>query len=441
MTKKVKQQAAVDRNRSDQIKDNFTRRSYLKGCSAAGATAFAGCLGGAEDDDTITVGILEDQSGDFAINGIPKHRATILAIEEINENGGILGREVEYLDPDPQSDVDRYRDLANQLILQDQVDMLTGAFASNTREAIRPIVNDEQQLYFYSNEYEGGLCDDTTFSIGSIPEQQYGTLIPYMVDEFGPEVYIVAADYNFGQLSAEWIRTYAEENGGEVVGEEFPPLGQSEYGSVVNRIQSEDPDFVATVMVGDAQSGFFTDAENFGLDLPMASSVNLSQSYEHIRFDSPTMENMHSAVYYMEEIDTDRNDDFVDRFYDRWPDTEYINQMAMSPYVTIQLYKQAVEEAGTVDQDEVISVLEQGMDVEAPSGDLRLKGSTHHMSHNMRLARVEEDHSISILGDDVVEPSFLEEAIGCDLTQHSDTTQYSPSDVEDFSSYIRNHSF
>jgi branched-chain amino acid transport system substrate-binding protein len=427
----------------DMKSNSVNRRTFVKTAGAAGITvSIAGCSGGGSDDsDTIKIGILEDQSGNFSINGLPKYRSSVLAIEEINEAGGILGREVEYVAPDPQSNVQRYRELAEQLILQDDVDMLTGAFASNTREAIRPTVNEEEQLYFYSNEYEGGLCDNTTFAIGSIPEQQYGTLIPYMIDEFGPEAYIIAADYNFGQLSADWIRAYVEENGGEVVGEEFPPLSASQYGSSINRIQDADPDFLATVLVGSNQSAFFTQAENLGLDVPMASSVNLSQSYEHVRFDPPTMEGMHSAVYYMEEIPTDRNQDFVDRFYDRWPDNEYIAQMAMSPYVTLQLYKQAVEEAGTVDQQEVISVLEEGMDVEAPSGDLSLKGSTHHMSHNMRLARVEEDHSISFIESDIVEPSFLEEAIGCDLTEQSDTTQYSLEDADDFRSYIGNNSF
>lgn len=419
------------------------RRTFVQAAGAAGITAsLAGCSGGGGgSSDSIKIGILEDQSGNFSINGLPKYRSTILAIEEINNNGGILGRDVEYTAPDPQSDVQRYSELAEQLILQEDVDMLTGAFASNTREAIRPTVNEEDQLYFYSNEYEGGLCDNTTFAIGSVPEQQYGTLIPYMIDEFGPEAYIIAADYNFGQLSAEWIRAFVEENGGEVVGEEFPPLSVSDYQSSVNRIQQADPDFVATVMVGSNQSAFFTEANNLGLDLPMASSVNLSQSYEHIRFEPPVMENMHSAVYYMEEIPTDRNQNFVDRFYEQWPDNEYIAQMAMSPYVSLQLYKQAVEEAGTVDQEEVISVLEEGMDVEAPSGDLRLKGSTHHMSHNMRLARVEEDHSVSFIEEDIVEPSFLEEAVGCDLTQESDTTQYSLDDADDFRNYISDNSF
>lgn len=418
------------------------RRSFIKATGAAGlGVGLAGCAGDDGGDDTVKVGILEDQSGNFEINGTPKHRATILAIEEINEEGGILGQEIEYFDPDPQSNVERYIELAEQLMLQEDVDMLTGAFASNTREAIRPTVNEQEQLYFYSNEYEGGLCDNTTFSIGSVPEQQYGTLIPYMIDTFGPDGYIIAADYNFGQLSADWIRAYIEENGGEVVGEEFPALSVSDYQSSINRIQNADPDFLATVLVGADQSAFFTQAENADLDIPMASSVNLSQSYEHIRFDPPTMEGMHSAVYYMEEIPTEQNQDFVDRFYDRWPDTEYIAQMAMSPYVSLQLYKQAAEEAGTLDQEEIISVLQQGMDVTAPSGELSLKGSTHHMSHNMRLARVEEDHSISFIQEDIVEPSFLDEAIGCDLTQESDTTQYSLDDASDFREYIRNNSF
>lgn len=426
---------------------NRNRRNFIKGAGAVATTVgIAGCSGGGGggSSDPIKIGVLEDQSGNFQINGLPKWKSTVLEIERINQEGGILGREIEYFDPDTQSSVDRYRELARRLILQEDVDMLTGAFASNTREAIRPIVNQEDQLYFYSNEYEGGVCDNTTFAIGSIPEQQYGSLIPYMIDEFGPEAYIIAADYNFGQLSADWIRAYVEENGGEVIGEEFPPLSVTEYSSSINRIQQEDPDFLATVLVGSNQSSFFTQAQNLGLNIPMASSVNLSQSYEHIRFDPPTMENMHSAVYYMEEIPTERNQNFVDRFYERWPDTEYIAQMAMSPVVSLRLYKQAAEEAGTVDQQEIISVLEQGMDVQAPSGDLSLKGTTHHMSHNMRLARVEEDHSISFIENQEIQPSFLEEVIGCNLREESDTTQYTLADVEnneEFRTYINNNSF
>lgn len=418
------------------IQHVLDRRDYLKGVGAAGLVGLAGCSGGdgatgsTEEEGPITVGILEDLSGNFAIAGVPKMHSTILAIEEINEEGGINGREVEYLDRDTQSENQRYRELARELIEDEEVDMLTGGFASSSREAIRPIVDRNEQLYFYSNEYEGGLCDSYTFAIGSIPEQQYSSLMPYMIDEFGPKVYTIAADYNFGQLSAEWIRKYTEENGGEIVGEEFIPLSVSGFGSTINNIQSSDADVLATVMVGSNQSAFFTQANSAGLDIPMASAVNLSQSYEHVRFNAPVMENMHSAVYYMEEIPSDRNQAFVDRFYDRWPDTTYINQMAESPYITMQLYKQAVEEAGTTDQETVIETLEDGMSVSAPEGDITLNGSTHHMSHNMRLTRVEEDHSVSFLDSETIEPTFLEEEIGCDLTTEDDTTQYTLDDAE-----------
>ncbi len=424
-----------------------TRRNWIKAVGAAGIVGLAGCSGnsgeGGDDDsdgsdgattggdsDPIRIGILEDRSGNFAIAGVPKTRSTILAIEEINQNGGILGREIEYFDPDTQSDNQRYTQLARRLINERDVDILTGGFASSSREAIRPVVDREKQLYFYSNEYEGGLCDNYTFAIGSIPEQQYSTLMPYMIENFGPDAYIVAADYNFGQISAQWIRRYVEANGGNVVGEEFIPLSVSQFSTTISNIQQSGADFLATVLVGQNHSNYFTQADSAGLEIPMASAVNLSQSYEHIRFDAPIMENMHSAVYYMEEIPSDRNQDFVDRFYERWPDTTYINQMAESPYISLQLYKQAAEQAGTVDQAEIISTLEEGMDVSAPEGDISLKGTTHHMSHNMRLARVTEDHSVEFIDSEVIEPSFLEEEVGCNLVSGSDTTQYSLSEVE-----------
>ncbi|GGN24403.1 urea ABC transporter substrate-binding protein [Halarchaeum nitratireducens] len=412
------------------------RRQFLVGGASVAGTALAGCIGGSNggsngttsggtSSDSINIGVLESRSGNFAINAKPKWKAAKLAIEEINDNGGILGRQIRIFDPDPQSSDQRYTQLARRLIEKNHVDLLSGAFASSSREAIRPTVDKNEQLYFYPNEYEGGLCDSYTFAFGSVPIQQYSTLIPYMIDQFGPKVYTIAADYNFGHISAEWIKRYVKAAGGSVVETEFAPLSVSDYGSSVNKIQKADPDFIATVMVGSNQSNFFKQKATAGLDLPMASAVNLAQSYEHVRFDPPTMAGMHSAPYYMPEVPTDRNQTFVEKFQKRWPDTPYIPEMAECAYLSPHIYKQAVEAAGATDQAAVIAELEKGLDVNAPEGNIHLKGTTHHMSHVMRLARVEDDHSITFLGKQTIEPSFLEE-MGCDLTSESSTKQYSP---------------
>ena len=118
-----------------------------------------------------------------------------------------MGRPIAMTHLDPQGDNARYQEFARRFLDKDQVDVLIGGETSASREAIRPIVDKHDVPYFYTNQYEGGVCDAREFSTGAIPEQQFSTLIPYMVKTFGPKSYVIAADYNFGQLSAEWNRS------------------------------------------------------------------------------------------------------------------------------------------------------------------------------------------------------------------------------------------
>jgi len=396
--------------------------------SAVAAGALAGCLGDSgPDEDVVRMGVLEDRSGGFALTGIQKHQAQTLAVEEINDDGGILDTEIEMIDPDPQSDDDRYRDLTRRLIQEDNVDVLFGGFASSSREALRPIVNQEQQLYIYTNQYEGGVCDSYTFCTGAVPEQQISPVLPELVDQYGPDLYTIAADYNFGQITASWYRTVADEIGANIVEEEFIPLDVSNFGSTINNIQEADPDILITLLVGDNHAGYYDQARSAGLEVPMSTTVNMAQGYEHKRFDPPSLANMYHGVNYMEEIDTDRNNSFVERFYDRWgDDAEYLGQMAQNSYFSTYLYKEAVEQAGSFNQDDVIDALESGIEIEAPEGDIRMDPETHHMTHYIRLARADENHNIEFEDIGEIEPFWLRDEIGCNLPEEADSTQYEP---------------
>ena len=410
---------------------DFTRRSFVAGVGGASIAGASGCLGVLGGDDGPTVGVLEDRTGEFQLNGTPKWQATLLAIEEINENGGILGEEINVEDPDPQSDNSRYRDLTERLIYQDEVDALWAGYSSASREAIRDIINDEDQLYFYTTQYEGGVADDTIFPVGATARQQLGAVTPYMADEFGDDIYIIAADYNFGQLSGDWVNVYAKENGYNIVGEEYIPLGETEFSSVINNIQDADPDFIMSMLVGNNHESFYEQRDEAGLDIPIGSSTTLAQGHEHLRYDPTALTDVYVGVNYMEELPSDRNEDFVDRFYDEYPDADYLNQEAQNNYFSVYMWKEAVEEAGTFDQDDVIEVLEDGMEVEAPEGDIELDGATHHMTHRMRVAHCDENHDISFDAEQLIEPTFLREEIGVDLREESLTTQYEPTDVYD----------
>ena len=415
----------------------YSRRSLLAGAGAAVTTSLAGCAlgGGGGGSDTIKLGVLEDQSGNFALVGSPKHKASILAIEEINENGGIDGKQIEYFDPDPQSNNDRYLELTRQMINQREVDALWAGYSSATRETIRPTIDQNDQLYFYTTQYEGGVCDHNVFAVGPTARQQLGSVLPYLVEEYGSEIYTIAADYNFGQLSADWVKVLADENDAEVIGEEFIPLSNSQFSSTINRIQDADPDFVMSMLVGANHTSFYEQKASAGLDIPIGTSTAMAQGYEHLRLDPPAMENIYAGVNYMEEIPTERNTSqggFVDRYYERFPDAPYLNEEAENNYFSIYMYKEAVEQAGTTDQEEVKAALESGISYGAPEApgdeEISLVPETHHVDHHMWVMRADENHELEAVDDRVIPETFLKDTVGCDLTQEDEETQYTPQD-------------
>src|SRR3984885_996729 len=172
---------------------------------------------GATAQEPIKLGLLEDASGLFALATIPKIHATELAVDEINAKGGIMGRPIKLIAYDTQSDNTKFQELSRRLIQTDKADVIFGGFSSASREAIRPIMDRAHQLYWYNNQYEGGVCDSNVFVTGAVPEQQFSTLIPWLMQKFGNRVYTIAADYNFGQISAQWVRNIVKENGGTMV--------------------------------------------------------------------------------------------------------------------------------------------------------------------------------------------------------------------------------
>jgi len=394
------------------------------GCAAVALTASAALA----QEGPIKIGVLEDQSGDFAAATMVKVNAITLAAEEINAAGGIGGRPVELVVYDTQSDNTRYQEFMRRVLQSDKVDVVFAGFSSASREAYRPIVNQFDGLAFYNNQYEGGVCDANMIVTGAVPEQQFSTLIPWMMETYGKNVYTIAADYNFGQISAEWVRKIVEENGGTMVGEEFIPLGVSQFSQTIQNIQGAKPDFVVTLLVGAAQASYYEQAAAANVGLPMASSVNVGQGYEHKRFTPPSLKDMYVTTNYIEEVDTPESKAFIEKFRARFPDEPYINQEAANSYIAMYLYKSMVERAGTTDHAALRAEIAKG-DVcfDGPSGKVCLDPKSQHMSHNIFLAKVNEDHSIEFpkVWENIA-PYWLGEA-GCDLTQNDPSEQYTPS--------------
>lgn len=383
----------------------------------------------AQAADPIKLGVLEDQSGDFALATIGKVHGIQLAADEINAAGGIAGRPLELVIYDTQSDNTRYQEFMRRVIQRDKADVVFAGFSSASREAYRPIVDQLNGFVFYNNQYEGGVCDAHMMVTGAVPEQQFSTLIPWMMEKYGKKVYTIAADYNFGQISAEWVRNIVKEQGGTMVGEEFIPLGVSQFSSTIQNIQKAKPDILITLLVGTAQSSYYEQAAAANLHVPMGSSVNVGQAYEHKRFKPPSLAGMYVTTNWIEEVSDQKSKDFVTKWHAKYPSEPYINQEAENSYLAVYMYKQMVERAGgSTKRDDLRAVVAKGdVCVDAPEGKVCMDPKSQHMSHTIYLAEVGKDHSISFpkVWTDI-KPYWLGDA-GCDLTKSNPNAQYTPS--------------
>ena len=350
---------------------------------------------------------------------------------------GISGREVNLVSVDGQSNNALWQQLARRLIQQDKVDVLVAGFASAEREAIRPIVDQFKQLYFYTNQYEGGVADANTFCTGPVCEQQVIPVVQYMVEKFGPRGYTLAADYNFGQLTAAWTKAFAPLVGGQIIAEEFVPLSVSEFSQVIARVQQAKPDWVMTLLVGQNQQNYYPQAAAAGLKFPMASTVNMAQGYEHKRFKPPSLANMHNAIQYQLEVPTARNRAFVKRWMTMFPQDQYIGEMAQNTYFTIHLYAKAARLAGTTDQATLKKALELGWSIEAPEGSVFLEPGTHHCAHYIRLAVCDENHNVKFVRDWPSIQAWWLQRLGVNLVRHPEYKQYTPDEDPYFKMFLK----
>lgn len=343
--------------------------------------------------DAVKVGVLLDLSGPLQVFGRPKAQCLQLAAEEINDAGGVLGRPIELVTYDTQSSNQLYGQFAQQLALKDRVSVVHGCVTSAAREVVRPVLDRAKTLFMMNMINEGveGACDRNMVTTGPTPQQLLEKLIPHMIKTHGKKVYILGADYIFGQISAKWAERIAQEHGGEVVGVEMFPLNVDKFGPTINRIQSANPDFVFNIFVGPAHGAFYGQWAAAGLNKKIAmASHTIGDAGEHMRMPPEVSEGIVAVKNYYDEMDTPESKAFLARFKKRFDDYSYVGSLAMADYQGLYLWAEAVRQANSVDREEVIKAFESGVAVEGPTGRIAVDPQTHYCVMNMYLAQIKD---------------------------------------------------
>ncbi len=401
----------------------FSRRSFLAGSSAL-ALSSAPIIGRAQGSDKIIFASILDLSGGLDIYGAPMAETTKMAIDDINAAGGLLGREVELKLYDAQSTIQFYTQYATQAAAGDRAHTVHAGITSASREAIRPTLARFKTLYFYNTQYEGGVCDYNTFCTGSTPAQTVAKVVPYAMNKWGKKVYIVAADYNYGQITAQWMQRFVKENGGETLDVEFFPLDVTNFGPTINKIQTAKPDFVISALVGGAHVSFYRQYAAAGMnkEIPIASTT-FGVGNEQTLISAEEGDGIIASYSYFEGADNPTNTEFLSRLEARLgAGRPVMNELAVRSYEGAMLWAEAVKMAGTPDRDPVIEALRSGLTYNGPSGAVTVDAQTNHCNMNVYIGDL-KDQKWNIVESYEAQPPADTQLV-CDLVANPDQSTF-----------------
>ena len=353
---------------------------------------------GQEGKDEIRIGVLGAVTGAYSGIAPCRRYAYQLAVEEINAAGGILGKKARLIFRDFNSDLEEVPGIVWRLAAADKVDVLMGGQLSSAREYMRDVAHKMQLPYFFNALYEGGLADHYTFCVSNTPEQNVYPMLDQLLSVHGSRCYIIAADYNYGILSAECSRNYIESKGGKIVGIEYFTPTKKDFSDSIKMIREADPDILISFCVGNNQECFHRQWYKHGKSgIPVISTIGVGLSSLHKTLPPPAMRNTFFMSSYIEELDTKEALGFTDRIRSRFADQDipYIEFDAETAYTAVYLYKEAVEKAGTTDTEKVIAALESGkICFDGPGGRVTVRGEDHHVVRDVILFRVDEEHRV-----------------------------------------------
>jgi len=388
---------------------NHDRRTFLKasGLAAIGLAAPSILRLGdkAWAADEIPVGIMYSLTGTTAIVEKSMNQCAQMAIDEINAKGGVLGRKLRAIIEDPASEPRIYSEKARKLTIEDQVPVIFGCYTTASRKAVLPVVERRKGLLVWPTWYEGEECSKNVLYAGSaVPNQQLENSLPWLHKSLGKnKVFIVGSDYAFPRGMAKTSKTICEKIGMQVVGDEYLPLGHTEWASMVSKIGSSGADVIFSNVVGDSIVAFYRELRNQGYDfdkLPLCSSTTTEVEIKAMGPEYAL--GSYVSLPYFQTVDTPQNKVFVEAFK-AYAGPDAVTHAAMEAvYIGVNMWAMAAEKAGELAPDAIVKSV-GGLSFDAPQGKVTVDPDNLHSYLTPRIGKTRADGLLDIV-DQYAEP-------------------------------------
>jgi urea transport system substrate-binding protein len=388
----------------------LTRRHFFRHAAQTSAAVLAGATtlssayhakGDAKADaDAIQVGILHSVTGFMARSETALKEAELLAIEELNRAGGVLGRKIQPVVEDPASDfLEGFPEKAKKLLLQDKVACVFGCWTSISRKTVLPLFEQANGLLFYPLTYEGQECSKNVVYSGAVPNQHVLPAVDYLGRERKKrKFYLLGSDYIWPRTAARIVKAHLKDKHKvELVGEKYVSLVHREFKDVVDDIKSKQPDAILNLINGDSNIAFFKELASANIkadELPVCSFLIDEVDLRELE---PAWVTGHlAAASYFQKIDTAENQAFVKTFQKRYGAERVCSDPVAAAYSQVYLWKHAVEKAKSIDVDKVREAL-RNLEIKSPAGMLKVDGKNLHTWKPFRIGGIRDDRQFDIV--------------------------------------------
>ena len=340
---------------------------------------------------TIKVGALNSLSGTMAISEVTVRHAIDLAVEQINAAGGVMGKQIQIVGEDGASEPTVFAEKAEKLISSDCVAAVFGGWTSSSRKAMLPVFESANSLLYYPVQYEGLESSKNIFYTGATTNQQIVPALDYLKQKGVKSLYLVGSDYVFPQTANRIIKAYAAANGIEIKGEDYTPLGSTDFSTIVNKVRTAGADAVFNTLNGDSNVAFFREYKNVGLTPQTMPVVSVSIAEEEVGgIGVQNITGQLTAWNYYETVDNPVNKAFVKAYKDKFGADKPTSDPMEAAYVAVYLWKNTVEKAKSFDV-KAIQDNAGGVTFNAPEGLVTVDGENHHITKTARIGEIRPD--------------------------------------------------
>jgi len=345
----------------------------------------------ASDTDAIKVGILHSLSGTMSISETSLRDAEMMAIEEINASGGVLGQKIKPVVEDGASDWPTFAEKTRKLLEQDKVATIFGCWTSASRKAVLPVVEKHNGLLWYPVQYEGLESSPNIFYTGAAPNQQIVPAVEWLLKQGKKRFFLLGSDYVFPRTANQIIKTQLQAQGGALVGEEYTPLGHTDYSTMINKIKAAKPEVIFNTLNGDSNVAFFKQLRSAGISAEDIPTMSVSIAEEEIRgIGAEYMEGHYAVWNYFQTTGTPENEEFVKKYKARYGSSRVTDDPIEAAYFQVYLWAEAVKKANSTEVGKVREAA-KGLEFKAPEGLVRVDSQNQHTWKTVRIGRVTDD--------------------------------------------------